>query len=166
MGRLSNEITPAITIRIEITMATIGRLMKNFAIVVPRRSHKRLGTDRSASDFHEALNDNLFAWLQSFGNDPVRADPISHLDDAKGRLVAGSHYDNLVHGLDSMTADWAPEGPFFQPGQEADPTKSPRTKQPIRVGKLRRRLDGAGLVATSRLTRTIRPFLGKGSPFA
>jgi hypothetical protein len=34
MGSVSRETTPMITVRIAMTMATIGRLMKNFAMTV------------------------------------------------------------------------------------------------------------------------------------
>jgi len=37
VGRRSMEITPIITMRIEMTMATIGRRMKKFAIIYPAR---------------------------------------------------------------------------------------------------------------------------------
>ncbi len=88
------------------TMATMGRLMKNFDMVscsLRRRGgrHVRLGHDRNAFlansgsqqrqllDLQNALDHYFLARLQSLGDDPVRADALAHLDRTKHRLVLG-----------------------------------------------------------------------------
>ena len=69
---------PTITIRIEITIATMGRLMKNLDMAVtslpfPPRPRNGFGfTTMPGPNLLHALGDHAFARLQSFVDDPLR----------------------------------------------------------------------------------------------
>src|SRR5580658_2914371 len=94
VGRVSIVTTPTSTIRIEMTIATIGRLIKNLAMVscplrppppVCRAWHNRdavLCQLRHCSCEHlqsfNSFSHNLLARLQALANDPVRTYTFSH----------------------------------------------------------------------------------------
>src|SRR6266403_1288965 len=90
MGRLSMLIPPTITMTIEITMATMGRLIKNFDMGLPslRFRGKRLGVYlHTWAHFLHSLGNHAFAWLQSVYDDPLGADPVAHLNCPDAHLV-------------------------------------------------------------------------------
>src|SRR4030095_788495 len=69
MGRGTIVTAPTMTVSSEITMATIGRLMKNLDTSASRV--RRLAgddlNDRPVSYFHQALDDNAFSLLHAGG---------------------------------------------------------------------------------------------------
>src|SRR5215475_1294256 len=67
IGRLNDAITPASVIRIAITVAKIGRSMKNRE-KAPMRLGLRLD-QRSHPDLHEVVGDHLVAVLEARGDD-------------------------------------------------------------------------------------------------
>src|SRR5271166_1730599 len=86
---------PTITITIEITMATIGRLMKNFDIGSPFLGVRRkwLGIHlRARVHFLHALGDYAFAWLQTISNNPLCTHPVAHFDRSDIHFVLVVHY--------------------------------------------------------------------------
>src|SRR6267143_4139485 len=90
MGRLNMLIAPTITITMEITMATMGRLIKNFDIGLPSLAFdgKRLGGDLHAWTYLlHTLDDHAFASLQSVHDNPLGADPVAHLNRSDAHLV-------------------------------------------------------------------------------
>src|SRR4030095_7381808 len=110
MGSCTIATTPRITMRMEMTMATIGRLMKNRAMVGLLRSRARpRGRVRRQPDFLAgtypvaALDDDPLTGLQPLCHRPERADPHVDLDRADvDRVVGADHRDlmNPLHVLD------------------------------------------------------------------
>src|SRR5271154_950713 len=80
VGSPSIDTMPAMTIKIEITIATIGRLIKNLdmSVALGRRPNDiRLRANRCTfPDLHEALNNDLFSRLQPLCDDPIRPDSL------------------------------------------------------------------------------------------
>src|SRR5215471_5718858 len=71
-GRLTITAAPTMTVIMAITIATIGRLMKNLDI--------RFRTyPRSLTDLLHPFNDDALAWRKSLVDDPIRADRFSKL---------------------------------------------------------------------------------------
>src|ERR1700693_2706794 len=104
-GKLMIVMVPRTTMTIEITIATIGRLMKNLDMLLPslrRRAvwHVRLrvylhaGTDLLYSFGHHAIS-----WLQSIRNNPLGADPVADLDCPYADLVLAIHNRYLIRAL-------------------------------------------------------------------
>src|SRR6266851_3908468 len=85
-GRLSIVIVPTITMTIEITMATMGRLMKNFDIGLPSLTFrgKRLRVHLHArTHLLHAFGNHAFASLQSVRDNPIGADTVADLNRAE-----------------------------------------------------------------------------------
>src|SRR5271167_657774 len=97
-GNASIVIAPTMTITIEITMATIGRLMKNFDICSPSLGvcRKWFGIHlRPRVHFLHTLSDYAFALLQAFRNNPVCTHPVAHYDRSNVHFVLVVHYRDL-----------------------------------------------------------------------
>src|SRR5437899_2668725 len=105
MGRLSTVMPPTITMRIAITMATMGRLMKNLDIWFAFPSFLRLWSKRLGIDLHagaqflQALSDDAFAGLQPLLNNPLRADAFADLDGLNAHFVVAVHDPYLERAL-------------------------------------------------------------------
>src|SRR5438093_12877230 len=101
--------------RMEMTMATIGRSMKNRAMVGLLRSRARLrGRVRRQPDFLAgtypvaSLDDDPLAGLQPLRHRPQRAHPHIDLDRAHiDRVVGAGHGDltTALHGLAGTLRD-------------------------------------------------------------
>src|SRR5215470_5821457 len=93
-GRARMVSEPISTNKIEMTMATMGRLMKNFDMgslpLVSHgegfRVHRRAGTN-----LLHTFDDNFFAGLQAIGDDPVGANLIANRNRANTDFVIGAH---------------------------------------------------------------------------
>src|SRR5262249_13078765 len=116
-----NATIPAIVMMIEITIATIGRLMKNFAIASPgflasrrfsllfhwvrvTRSCRRLlirlsRHDHSRSHLLDSLNNDLFPFLQSFGDNDLALVARSNFDRPDFRFVVVAKNSDLIASL-------------------------------------------------------------------
>src|SRR5438093_12222385 len=115
MGSCTIATRPKITMRMEMTMATIGRSMKNRAMVGLLRARARLGGRvRHQPDFLAgtypvaALDDDPLAGLQPLRHRPQRANPHIDLDRADvDRVVGADHGDlmNALHVLDGTLRD-------------------------------------------------------------
>src|SRR6266567_9404730 len=95
IGRLRIVRAPTITRTMEITMATIGRLIKNFDIGLPSPAFrsKWLGVHLHArTHFLHALDDDAFPRAQSFVNDPQAAYAVTDFDRPDAHFVLGVHY--------------------------------------------------------------------------
>src|SRR5678815_395174 len=97
---------PTITRRIEITIATIGRRMKNLDMaLLSRRLRRRsgriwLGVYRHArTNLLHAFSDHAFARLQPVVNDPERSHPVAGLHVPNADLVIAAHHGNLIGTL-------------------------------------------------------------------
>src|ERR1700675_3446376 len=101
-GRARMVMAPTITMTMEITMATMGRLMKNLDMgLVPLRPFgKRFGGYlHTRAHLLDALGNNALAWFQSFRNNPLVADLAAHLDGTDADFVLGVHDCHLVAAL-------------------------------------------------------------------
>src|SRR6202521_2643508 len=101
MGRLKMVIVPTITMTIEITMATMGRLIKNFDMGLPSLTFhgKWLGVHQHAwTDLLHALDNHAFASLQSVHNNPLGADTVADFDRSD------AHFILVVQGRDLIAA--------------------------------------------------------------
>src|SRR5579862_8202579 len=101
-GKLRTVSEPTSTSTMEITMATIGRLMKNFDIALPalRIAGKRLGIHlRALPNFLYALGNDHFARFKPFGDHPLRTALRAELYRANFHFVFAVHDGNLVSTL-------------------------------------------------------------------
>src|SRR6202040_2917120 len=96
---------PIITNRIEITMATIGRLMKNFDMVLLGSRLCHFGSVQLRFHLHasphllRSFGYDAVAWLQSFRNDPLAAEPVSRFNRLNRDSVFVIHDGDLVATL-------------------------------------------------------------------
>src|SRR5580692_2171954 len=112
-GRLSTVSAPTSTMTMEITMATIGRLMKNLDMVHPSLSsrgwltwrclilgHIWLGvhTHAGAHPLHSFNYDSVVR-VQPVRNDPSVVNPVAHGDRANVNFVVGADDSDLVAAL-------------------------------------------------------------------
>src|SRR6516162_6255547 len=110
MGSWTIAMTPRITMRMEMTMATMGRLMKNVDMVALLRGCARLGgrvrrqPNLLAGAYPVAsLDDDALPGLQPLGHRPQRANLHVDLDGADvDGVVRANHRDltNALHVLD------------------------------------------------------------------
>src|SRR5580704_7274593 len=101
-GRLSIVMVPTITITMEITMATMGRLMKNFDIGLPslRLCSKRLGVDLHApAHLQPTLDDDTVAVLQPVRNNPLGADAVADFDGSDADFILVIHHSDVIAAL-------------------------------------------------------------------
>src|SRR5262245_19616425 len=100
-GRLKMVNEPTSTRTIDMTIATIGRLMKNFDMTLPAcSSHEWLGIHLCPGpDLLNSFSHYAFAQLQPFRDDPLTADVIGHLDGSNADLVVGAYNGDLVRAL-------------------------------------------------------------------
>ena len=86
------------------TIATIGRLMKNFDIAVTFR-WKRFGIDHACPAGPSALlDDDALAWLDAVVNDPLVADGFAELHGPDAHLVVAVDHRHWCVPCRSMTA--------------------------------------------------------------
>src|SRR5947209_18927149 len=101
MGNWNMGTRPTITMRIEMTIATMGRLMKNLAMALARP----LGLGQRGIDllagFHsvDSLDDDPLARLQPLPDDPEGADALADLDGSKVHRLVASDHGALVDAL-------------------------------------------------------------------
>ena len=145
-----------------ITMATIGRLIKNFDMVScslpptlpPRRAWELTGIPSFANwgaaaanllHLQDAFDHDLLARLQTFGDDPIRADPLAHLDRAKHGFVFGRDHDDLIlrlHFDDGRLRNQ--QGVLVVRRLDAHPSEAAGAQRWLGIGKLGGHLNGAG----------------------
>src|SRR5712692_5855889 len=90
MGRFSMVIVPTRTNTMEITIATMGRLIKNFDIRSPSGSShgKRLGVHlHTGAHLLQALSHYAFAGFEPFLNNPLGADALADFDRLNAHFV-------------------------------------------------------------------------------
>src|ERR1051325_8521510 len=100
-GRVRTVIVPTRTVSSEITMATIGRLMKNFDTSASRaRSSSSDDVDGSAVLYLQvAFDDDALAGFHAGGDDPEIVDPVGHRDRPDRHFVVAAHDGDLLTSL-------------------------------------------------------------------
>src|SRR5260370_3102684 len=101
-GKLRMVSEPTSTRTMEITIATMGRLMKNLDIGLRslRLGEKRLGLHfHSRSYLLHSLDNYTFSWLYPFGNNPLGSDLVADLDGTDAHFVLTVHHRNLIPAL-------------------------------------------------------------------
>src|SRR5271166_5373416 len=101
-GKLRMVRAPTSTSTIEITMATMGRLIKNFDMGSPSLSIQPewLGVYLHArTHFLDTFGDHPFAGLESIRNNPLVADTVADLDGSSTDFVVSIHRGNLIGAL-------------------------------------------------------------------
>src|ERR1700741_312274 len=93
---------PTITIRIAMTIATIGRLMKNFDISAAFRGGRgQLNLDsRAVPNLLQALHNHELARLDAAFQDPHRIHAFSDFDRPDAHLVVTAYHRDLVAPLE------------------------------------------------------------------
>src|SRR5713101_1882128 len=102
MGRFSMVIVPTRTKTMEITIATMGRLMKNFDIGLPSPDFhgKWFGVHLHArTHLLHSLDDHAFTLLEPFRNNPLGADAVADLDRTDAHFVLAGHNRYLIAAL-------------------------------------------------------------------
>src|ERR1700733_14085083 len=103
MGRLKMVIEPTITMTMEITIATMGRFIKNFDIASPSRGFRGGKGLRvhlhSGTHLLNALGNYAIAALQSVRNDPLVADDVAHRDGPDAHFVLAVQHRHLIGAL-------------------------------------------------------------------
>src|SRR5579864_1086064 len=93
---------PTSTKTMEITMATMGRLIKNFDIglLSLRQRAKRLGVHlHTRAYFLHTFGNHVLATLQSVRNHPLVADSIADRDRSNAHFVVVTHNCHLIAAL-------------------------------------------------------------------
>src|SRR5260221_5181691 len=112
-GKLSTVSAPTNTMTMEITMATMGRLMKNFDMGQPSLSIRRPLVSRTLVLGHEwfgiyahtsvhslnSFNHDSVSRVQPVRDDPSVIDPVSHGDCSHVDFVVGADDSHLVAAL-------------------------------------------------------------------
>src|ERR1700674_2258850 len=102
-GRLRTVMVPTINMTMEITMATMGRLIKNFDIGLPclRLCGKWLGVHLQArANLLNAFGDDSFAWIQPFCNNPLGTNAVTDCDRSNAHFVVGGYNGHLITALE------------------------------------------------------------------
>src|SRR6266571_8589264 len=101
-GRLRIVMVPTITMTIEITIATMGRLIKNFDIGLPSLAFrgKRLGVHLHArTHLLHTFGNHPIASLQPVRNNPIGTDAVADLNCADAYSVLAVDRCDLIAAL-------------------------------------------------------------------
>src|ERR1700733_14669903 len=99
-GKVRMVSVPTSTKMMEITMATMGRFMKNFDIGLFSLGVEWLRVhDRACAHLLHAFSDDLFPAIHSVRDDPLRANTVADCDGSNVDLVVGVYHGNLVAAL-------------------------------------------------------------------
>src|ERR1041385_74381 len=132
------EITPMITMRMAMTIATIGRRIKKFAMLFRLfRGLERLGVDRSAFFYLlKSFNNHPLRRLDTFLNDPHVSHSLPHLHRADAGLVFRGHHCNLISALGfDYGALWHQQCVLSHRGRKPDAGKLSWPQHAIRIVK-------------------------------
>src|SRR5229473_5394650 len=170
MGSPAIETAPTITMRMEITMATMGRLMKNLDMELLSRRFRRcgirLGIHRHArANFLHALGHHSFARLQAIVNDPLVAHAVTGLHVPNSNLVFAVYYCYLVVALQlgySPLRDQ--QRALLGSGGGANPAILSGAQKVSRVWKKARYTDGASALVDLAIREVEIPILRIDGP--
>ena len=156
MGRPDMATRPMMTMRMEITMATMGRLMKNLDMVSYlfsagagghcRFRREGLGHNgHSGPDLLGPLGNHLLSGLQALVDKPVGTDPFPDLHRPDIDFVLRSNHSHQVFPLDLGDRPLRHEqGPFLYLHHGPNPAILSGAEQVVLVGKEGPHLEGAG----------------------
>src|SRR5260370_18474769 len=134
-------IPPTITMRMEITIATIGRLMKNFDMeLFPLRpGYKGLGVhSHPRTHLLDSLSDHTVTWFQAFRNHPLAAYGVADFDWPNAHFVLAIHNRSLITSLQfGAGALWDNQCILLRADDGADSAISSGPQNGIRIGKQR-----------------------------
>ncbi len=158
VGRLSIEMAPRMTVTIAMTMATIGRRMKNLDMISfqptewwkwGRHRSRLLRSDGSAfPQLLQIVGDDAHAGLDTAVNDPVVLAILRselHVDDVN--LVVRVNSVDLLHALQLLNSDLRnQQGVSANLGFGRDAAELARPKNIARIGERGSDADSAGLL--------------------
>src|SRR5258706_1222136 len=164
-GKLTIVMAPTITVRMAITIATMGRLMKKLdmdtdsfqsncaiqlSLLIRFRglvsfSYKWLGLHGHArAEILLAFRDDTFAGPQSFLNNPHSVDAVSNFDRADGNLAVLPDNVSLIAALQLCDSKLRHQQcAFLDPNHGANFPVLPGTQYIAGIGKERRQLNRA-----------------------
>src|ERR1700746_3349527 len=102
-GKVKMVSVPTSTKMMEITIATMGRFMKNFdiALFVLGVRAEGLGVHlRTGSHFLNSFGDDSFPAIQPVRNNPSRADAVADSYRSNADFVVAIHHRNLIAALE------------------------------------------------------------------
>src|SRR5712671_5903655 len=100
-GRPPSDTTPTMTVMMAMTIATMGRLMKNFAKLLTLDLRERLRRDdASVADGHRRPDDDLLTGLDAAFDDLQVADAIADGNRADGDMIASGQDLDLITALE------------------------------------------------------------------
>src|SRR5271165_4214750 len=106
MGSRVRVTSPTTTVTIAMTIATIGRRMKNWAIsvlllscVLRRRRCRQWLDGGPLAHFLQTFHHDALARFQSFFNHPVTANSLTYRDATLGNLVCVIHHPDKISAL-------------------------------------------------------------------
>src|SRR5262245_18898400 len=137
-GRLTMVMAPTMTVRSEITIATIGRLMKKRDTLASRlRGPVGGDVDGCTVPYLQlALDNHAFAGFQAVGHDPELPDAVANRDRTDRHLAVRAHHRDLVTAL--QLGDRAlrnQQGAGCRPCGETDASVSAGPKKIVGIGK-------------------------------
>src|SRR5579872_1663601 len=147
-GKLRMVSEPTSTRTIEITIATIGRLMKNFDMTLPahRIRGEWLGIDPDAgTHFLNSLRNNPITRVQSTCDHPTPIDLRPYRHGPDGHLVVGVEDCHLITTLEFSNRTLRnQQGSAFRPDYCTNLSVATRLQYIVRIGKERSEPNGAG----------------------
>src|SRR5215472_8735193 len=169
-GRLNIVIAPTISSTIEITIATMGRLMKNFDIPLSSlrlvSRHERLWVhQRTSTNLLHALDDDAFTRLQPFINNPLVGRPVTYLDGPDGYLVVLAHNSYLIAALKFRNrALWDQKRTLSDVGRGPDSSIPPGAQNVLWVWKSSSDSNRAGCLINLAVRESDEPLMRIGIP--
>src|SRR5262245_12714273 len=131
-------IAPTMTVRSEITIATIGRLMKKRDMSASSLGRLAGGDvdERAVPYLQEALDNHPFTGFQAFGDDPEVPDAVAGRNGTDRHLVVPADNGHLVTALQLRDRALRNEhGPVHRPHGKADASVSAGAKKIVGIGK-------------------------------
>src|ERR1700728_433509 len=144
-GKLRTVREPTNTMTMEITMATMGRLMKNFDMGHPSLSIRRslvlgqewlgIHTHTTAHPLNSFDHDSV-SGIEPVSYDPSVINPVAHSDRSNVDFVIGADDSNLVATLQLRDCPLGnKQGPRLGPDYRADFTIAAGSQDIVWIGK-------------------------------
>ena len=128
-----------------ITIATIGRLMKNLDMARYFDCERLRIHLHSLANLLHAFGDHALARLEALADDPLRADAVAHLDESNVHFVVAIHDRNLIAALKFIhRALRNQKSAGLHSQRRADPTVLAGPQGVSRIREQSRHPDGAG----------------------
>src|ERR1700722_322311 len=149
-GKLRTVSEPTNTMTMEITMATMGRLMKNFDMRHPSLSIRRSLVRRILVLGHEwlgihahtgahslnSLHHDSVSGIEPVSDDPTAINPVAHRDRSNVNFVVGANDSNLIAALQLRHCPLGnKQGPRLNPDYRADLAIATGSQNIVWIGK-------------------------------